>query len=343
MKFALNSNRHLFRVIHIDPRVDCNQYSHIPMRSIGLPVNDGDTPLGSDVCCLCIAEKEYRKPAPEMNCVRGLPQSTCLYVMRLSAILIFILRGTGVLAGPPFVTDDPQPVPLYNWEVYLASHTTHDSSGSAGTFPHIELNYGAAKNLQIHLIMPYAFNRPPDGDSASGYGDTELGVKYRFVQETPRRPMIGIFPLLEVPSGNPSRGLGTGHFQLFLPIWLQKSWGRWTTYGGGGYFINPGVGNRDYGLIGWEIQNTVSEHLTLGGEIFGTTPTVVDGKDEIDFNIGGIYDFNPEHHLLFSAGRAISGDVDFMGYIAFQWTFGPKSADVSAFANNLSLLESLHR
>ena len=36
------------------------------------------------------------------------------------------------LAGPPFVTDDPEPVPLHSWELYLASVSADDPSGWGG-------------------------------------------------------------------------------------------------------------------------------------------------------------------------------------------------------------------
>ena len=49
-------------------------------------------------------------------------------------------------------------------------------------------------------------------------------------------PQVGIFPLLEVPTAA-QEGLGNGHATAFLPLWLQKSWGKWTVYGGGGYGI----------------------------------------------------------------------------------------------------------
>jgi hypothetical protein len=83
---------------------------------------------------------------------------------------------------------------------------------------------------------------------------------------------------LELPTGSSSRGLGTGHLQAFLPVWVQKSWGPWTAYGGGDYWRNPGAGNKDYWLTGWLIQRDLSKSLTLGGEIYHTTPSVVDGE-----------------------------------------------------------------
>jgi hypothetical protein len=225
-------------------------------------------------------------------------------------------------AGPPFVTDDPEPVELHHWEVYVASTEVETASDRSGTAPHIEVNNGIAPDLQAHVIMPYAFDRSPGGPLHRGYGDTELGLKYRFVQEGPSRPMAGTFPLVEVPTGDANRGLGSGHTQWFLPIWLQKSWGPWTTYGGGGYWINPGAGNRNWTFLGWEVQKDLSERVTLGGEVFRTTPSEVGGRTEVSFNLGGYYNFDDEHHLMASAGRG-NEDTGFMGYVAFQWTFGP--------------------
>lgn len=234
-----------------------------------------------------------------------------------------MLVGVYSWAGPPFVTDDPEPVELHHWEVYLSSLGVHDSTGQHGTLPHVEINNGAAPNLQLHAILPIAYERAPGGPLVMGYGDTELGVKYRFVQETPTRPMIGTFPLVEIPTGSASRGLGSGHIQVFLPVWLQKSWGPWTSYGGGGYFINPGEGNRNYWLAGWEIQKDLNKYLTLGGELFYITPPDIDTESQFNFNLGGQYNFNEGHHLLFSAGRSLHGDIDMMYYLGFQWTFGP--------------------
>jgi hypothetical protein len=55
-----------------------------------------------------------------------------------------------------------------------------------------------------------------------------------------------MFPLVEVPSGDADKGLGNGKTQYFLPVWLQKDFGKWTIYGGGGYWINPGTGNKNW-------------------------------------------------------------------------------------------------
>jgi hypothetical protein len=227
-------------------------------------------------------------------------------------------------AGPPFTTDDPEPVEYQHWEVYVASQINHDKDGWSGTSPHLEVNYGAAPNLQLHLIAPVAFSAPAQRGAQFGYGDTELGVKYRFFEETDYLPQIGVFPLIEIPTGSSKRGLGNGHTQTFLPLWLQKAFGPWTTYGGGGYWINPGAGNQNWWFAGWLLQREVSSSLTLGAEIFHESSSEAGGESDSKFNFGAIYNFSDFYHLLISVGHTLQGPNEFQAYVALQVTFGPE-------------------
>lgn len=237
-----------------------------------------------------------------------------------------LLMGKPAWAGPPFRTDDPEPVELGHWEVYGFSQATHLRGDTSGTLPGIEVNYGAAPELQLHVVLPLAFDRPDGSGTKFGLGDTEFGAKYRFIQEDENgwRPQIGIFPLLEAPTGNAARGLGAGHAREFFPLWLQKSIGRWLTYGGGGYWNNPGAGNKNYWFFGWLLQRQITDDLALGGEIFHQTADTTTGKASTGFNLGGIYDFDEHFHLLFSAGSGIENATstnEFSYYLAVQWTF----------------------
>jgi hypothetical protein len=247
--------------------------------------------------------------------------SRCFAV--LIALVVLVSAGT-VHAGPPFLTDDPEPVDYQNWEFYLASQHTDTTGDWSGTAPHIEINYGVITNVQLHLIAPLAYSAPNDGRAHYGYGDTELGIKYRFIQESDKIPQVGIFPLLEVPTGSASSGLGGGHVQAFLPVWAQKSFGDWTIYGGGGFGINTGEGNRNWGFLGAVVQRQVTKNWLVGAELYERTKMQAGGRDDVAFNIGTVYDFTDHHHLLFSAGRSIDGPTGFQCYLAYQFTFGPE-------------------
>ncbi len=80
--------------------------------------------------------------------------------------------------------------------------------------------------------------------------------------------MFGIFPMLEAPSGNSNTELGVGKTWAKLPVWVQKSYGPWTTYGGLGEEIVPQTGYRNFVYGGWLVQRDLGRKWTLGSEVF---------------------------------------------------------------------------
>ncbi len=239
--------------------------------------------------------------------------------------------GTGAWAGPPYLTDDPDPVPLHHWEVY--TFATRDQTRGLDTVvgPALEVNNGVAPNTQIHLIIPDTYVAQ-GGMSARGLGDVEAGVKYRFLPETKSRPEIGTFPQVELPTGDPAKGLGNGRAWVKVPVWLQKSFGSWTTYGGGGYAYNPAPGQRNSGYGGLLVQRTLTRCLTLGGEVFlqgasaessQTGMQVAGTRSSALWNFGGEYNFTPDFSLLFSAGHSFQGDGSRVLYLGLYRTWGP--------------------
>jgi hypothetical protein len=240
--------------------------------------------------------------------------------------LLCLVAAPWAAAGPPFRTDDPEPVDYQHWEVYAFSQATRVQGDTAGALPGVEINYGALPNLQLHVAAPLAFDAPDGSAIKFGVGDTELGIKYRFLEEATDGwwPQLGVFPQFEAPTGNARRGLGTGRSRAFFPLWLQKGFGPWLTYGGGGYWINPGGGNRNYWFSGWLLQRQITDQFALGGEVFHQTADTVGGRASTGFNLGGIYDLTENYHLLFSAGRGLQDVPDsneFSYYLALQWTF----------------------
>ena len=242
-------------------------------------------------------------------------------------LMLFLALPLGpffALAGPPFITDDPEPVEYKHWEIYLATLSQEEHGGVSMTAPHVEVNYGIAPNFQLHVIAPMEYVKPAGLASNYGYGDTELGVKWRFFEDENSKFMVGVYPLIEVPTGSESRGLGNGDAQAFIPLWLQKGWGPWLTYGGGGYWINPGAGHENFGFVGWLLQREMNKYFTIGAELFYTTPRATDDERHVGFNIGSIINLTENHHILLSAGTDIVGPTDLYSYVAYQLTFGPE-------------------
>jgi hypothetical protein len=243
-------------------------------------------------------------------------------LLRLPALGLALLGP--LRAGPPFLTDDPAPVEHYHWEAYLFASGDRTGDGNAVNGPATEFNYGVLPDTQLHLVVPVARFTPSGGSTTTaGPGDAEFGVKYRFAHETGTMPQAGIFPMIELPTGRAARGLGNGRAWFRLPAWLQKSWGPWTTYGGGGAAFNSASGQRNNSFGGWLVQRALGPHVTLGGEIFSQGADTVAGRGYTAFNLGGSYNFTDRFSLLFSAGRSFRGERHALWYLALYWTWGP--------------------
>ncbi len=237
------------------------------------------------------------------------------------AVLTATVVGTAK-AGPPFNTDDPVPVELHHTEIYLASGFARDHGGTGGTLPHLDANYGVTSNIHLHVQLPWAFDAPRVGRSSHGLGDAEIGAKIRFFQAAKGTLQVATFPAIDFPTGSVQRGLGSGETRFFLPVWIQKSMGEWTVFGGAGFWRNPGAGNRDFWFSGIVAQRQMTKNFALGGEIYNTTSAAFGDPSHTAWDLGGTYDLDEGHHLLLSLGQDFHGGNTLVGYVGFQWTFG---------------------
>ena len=237
------------------------------------------------------------------------------------AVCLNLILAARTFAGPPFLTDDPEPVDYQHWEAYLFTLGDHSGGGYAIEGPAVELNYGVLPDTQLHLIVPMTTVGGGGAPTVSGLGDTEFGIKYRFRHETNGWPQIGVFPFAELPTGDASRGLGNGRTWFQLPLWLQKSWGPWTTYGGGGAVLNSAPGQRNHPYGGWLVQRDFGPHLTLGGELFAEGQDMDHDQGFAALNFGGSFKLNDHFSLLFSAGHSVVGDDHTLWYFAFYCTW----------------------
>ena len=230
-------------------------------------------------------------------------------LLPLWLVLALVLPAPAV-GGPPFLTDDPEPVEPRHWEFYLASQWQVDRQGSGGTLPHLELNYGARPGLQLHALLPATLTNGNGEGRAYGIDDVELGAKLRFAREEGRWPQVGIFPILDLATG-------TGTNVTTLPVWLQKGSGPWLTYGGGG--VQLATGANQY-FLGWLLQRQLREKLVVGAEAFFNRGFDGDGS-QLRFNLGCVLDRSAHQHLLLSAGPATGGGAVGQAYAGYLLTF----------------------
>lgn len=217
-----------------------------------------------------------------------------------AAALLLIGTSPAVFAGPPFRTDDPEPVAFGHYEMYLFSEGTHVASETSGALPGFEINYGAAPNLQLSAEFAYGYARDEAGWH-SAYEASEVGVKYRFVEEDEDgwRPQLGFYPSVEIPGhGEPAATL--------LPLWAQKTIGDWEIFGGAAYGIHPGREGHNNWFAGIGGLHPIMPGLSAGAEVFHETADRHDGDSETGFNLALLGDLSKHWHLVGSAGRGFT-------------------------------------
>jgi hypothetical protein len=234
--------------------------------------------------------------------------------------LVAVLGGS-VEAGPPYVTDDPEPTDTGHWENYLYSQGASTASQSLRAQAGIEINYGAAENTQLSWSVPLNPNPGPGGMGVvwAPFGG---GVKYRFIQEDEDgwRPQVGFFPQVFIPVGPLNRGAPVTEL---LPIWMQKTVGKWQAFGGAGYTFNSGTGNRNFAIYGAALQYQLTEDFSVGGELFGQTSDSVHDRAATAAGVAAQYDFNKLWHVVGSlnTGVVAASQSDRLSYnIALKWT-----------------------
>jgi len=231
-----------------------------------------------------------------------------------------LLWPNAAQAGPPFLTDDPEPTDTGHWEIYAplfeADGSGQEFEGALGA----EINYGAAEGVQVTIGLPAAYRHDARGWHW-GAGDLEASVKYRFYLNERAGLQIAIFPGVTLPTAR--HGFGAGHVTALLPVWAQKDFGPWSVFGGGGYAINPGAGNRNYGTAGVALTRRFGERLLLGIEADRQGPDVVGGRASTSLGAGMIYDLPGPFRLLASGGPTFEdgGAHGFHSFVALGLDF----------------------
>jgi hypothetical protein len=176
--------------------------------------------------------------------------------------LVLALPGRPTYAGPPYISDDPEPTDTGHFEIYgftSGTATRNSTAAQAG----IDFNYGALPNLQVTVVLPAAFSQSTGENMQLGLGNVQFAAKYRFLHQESFGLDVAFFPRLFMPAGTSAVGNATP--SLFLPLWLEKDWGKWSVFGGGGCTISTDPG-QSFCQAGAVVTRQVLPGLQLGLE-----------------------------------------------------------------------------
>lgn len=239
--------------------------------------------------------------------------------LRLLAAAAALWVAVPAVAGPPFLTDDPEPTDTGHWEIYAPQFQSGGRGADFSGWFGAEINYGPVKDVQLTLDLPAAFAHDGAGWHW-GAGDLATSVKYRFYNNERAGLQIAAFPGVTLPTA--TNGLGAGRVTAFLPIWAQEELGPWSVFGGGGYAINPGSGNRNYWSGGMAVARHFGKGLLVGVEADRQGPDTVGGRASTSLGVGTIIHLSGPASLLASGGPTWTGHrAGYHTYVALGLDF----------------------
>ncbi len=207
------------------------------------------------------------------------------------------------LAGPPYLTDDPQPTDTGHWEVYGFVSGSRSADGLDGETG-LDINYGAAPDLQLTVVAPFGYSNPRgyalNGIQAGG-GVLEFAAKAKVLHQsdTSWLPDIAVFPRLFFPTNS---RFGPSRPNLWLPVWAEKDAGPWSVFGGGGYQINPGPDGRNFWQGGLAVSRAFGEKASVGAELWRQGDDSPTGGGFTAVNLGATWKLTKHWSVIGSAG-----------------------------------------
>jgi hypothetical protein len=204
-----------------------------------------------------------------------------------------LIFGIGVLvaihsahAGPPFVTDDPEPVPPGGWEINVPFILERTPGRTEMNAPLFDLNYGLPE-VQSKVEFPIKIVRDDTSGTEAGAGDLLLGVKWRFLNNEKSHLQFGIYPQVLVPRAIGSVVLAEDERRLYCRCSRRRAGTN------GPFMATSDIGGkmlprtRDYFYAGAVLERELSERIRLGAELFGNSPVERADRPDIAFNLGG--------------------------------------------------------
>jgi hypothetical protein len=231
-------------------------------------------------------------------------------------------------APPPLITGDVPTADKGRFEWYMGARYQENESGDpARLFPFTELVYGISDRQELTFETAGLSK-----DGRYGLTDSVLGTKFVFLKEAPLRPGIAGSFELKLPTGDESRGLGTGELDYNLRLRSQKTWGWFTAIGNAGYTF---VTDPEFGGVTTSTENVwlltfgqeyqVAQRTKLLSELYFVSREEPGEPNRLAANVGFkhklIEDLTVHAAIGTSVREANRGGPDLRLYGGLKWEF----------------------
>lgn len=172
--------------------------------------------------------------------------------------------------------------------------------------------YGLTPRIEVSAEIPMMIHHLEEGHRGGGLGDISLVGKVLLVPEGARRPALTFKGVVKTPSGDETRGFGSGDWDYSVVGVASKSIGEATLHAMVGYTLIGDNGNddiRNVGLFGVALDYRVTDAWHIVTEVGGNRhPDRTTTEDPMSALTGVIYTVSP-HLTIDSALRVGLNDA----------------------------------
>ena len=226
--------------------------------------------------------------------------------------------------GPPLLTDDPGTPGDGKWEINIGFMFEKLLREKLYEAPILDVNYGLGERIQLKYEVPWVILNEKGADAKSGLGNSEFGIKYRFLDETTHSVSMSIYPQFSFnnPTSSDERGLVDSGTEFLLPFQIARHVGPVELGLELGYALKQH--EKDEWIYGLAAAWPLTERFELLGEVYGVATTDFE-EDTLVFNLGGVHEVHENVNLLFSAGRSFressETEPQLLMFFGFQFNF----------------------
>jgi hypothetical protein len=232
-------------------------------------------------------------------------------------------------APPPLVTGDVPTAGKETFEWYVGARYQESASGKPSRLlPFTELVYGVTDRQELTFEIAGL-----SVDHEYGISDAVIGKKFVFLKETERWPGIAGSFELKLPTGDESRGLGSGEFDYDLRARTQKTWSWFTAIGNVGYtFVTDPesggvtISTENVWLLSFAQEYQVAKKTKLLSEIYFVSREAPGDPNRLAANFGFKHKLRDNFTIHAAIGKSIRegnrGGPDVRVYVGVKWEFG---------------------
>ena len=229
-------------------------------------------------------------------------------------------------AARPLTTDDAWTVEKGEFQLEAGFDALRQDNHDREYSPSLTLTYGLLERMDLGIGSGYVFSHPKEGERENGMADTEIKLKYRWIDEKNWRPAFAVSGILKIPTASESKGLGSGQTDFGINAILTKNLSKkWVVHLNLGYtFIGEDHVNNElnYSLAA---QFLLTEKWALVGEIVGVNNfNGRHGDDPFSGLIGTYYSITDK--IIWDAGLEIGMNKAAPGVrltTGLTWLFKP--------------------